>query len=187
MPIGHATVVDLADLPGWSAPGGDVVLVGNGLNQEELLAHCQQLRGRGVHATVIDGGATTLAAEQGASVLIIQAALVDADAVVAALRSESGTALVSWSGDDSLKHVLRVPAQPTSSAIREMARASGPRILVGDRPTAERWWSALRGAGVTRVFIYAGSADALQAASAQLDSVHQGRHWVAPTPCERQG
>jgi rhodanese-related sulfurtransferase len=187
VPIDGATVVDLADLPGWSAPGVDVVLVGNGLNQGELLAHCQQLRGRGVRATVIDGGATTVAAKQGASVAIVEAALVDADAVVAALRSEPGTALFSWAGNDSLEHALRVPAQPTGSAIREITQASGPRILVGDRPTAERWWSVLRGAGVARVFIYSGNVDALHAASAQLESVHQGRHWVAPTPCERQG
>ena len=185
--INDASVVELADLPGWDAPHTDLALVGSGLNQAELVTHCSALRRRGVQAAVIDGGIQALPAVRLAPASTMDAAAVDAESVVNTLRSERDAVLVAFNAEELPEGSVEVSPHPTAASIRALVQRSGPRIFVGDRPTVERWWSALRGAGATRVFIYDGSVQALRSASAKLDSVHQGRHWVAPSPCERQG
>lgn len=188
--INDAMVADLAGLTGWKATGSPITLVGSGLNQEELLRHCGQLRRRGIDASVLDGGLQNLPVERRTPSSTLATGDVEAAMLVEALRSESSLDLVAI-GDIELPNLggrsKRVDARPTVSAVREMAGSGEAVVLIGAREHAQAWWSALRGAGARRVFVYGDGLEALKAATEQLQSVHQGRHWVPPTPCERQG
>lgn len=188
--IDDAMVIELSGLPGWASPGSPVTLVGTGLNQGELLLHCQQLQTRGISASVLDGGAQHLPAERRTPSSPFGVAEVDTATVIEALRAERGVALVAIGAVDldALRAPLvRVDPRPSVASIRNLLSSNEALILLGPSEHAQAWWSALRGAGARRVFIHSGSAEALNAAAVQLDAVHEGRHWVPPTPCERQG
>lgn len=168
---------------------GSMVLIGDGLNQLELLARCAALTKRGVNVAVLDGGVLSVPApglqvhEPGS---LHQ---VEPQAAVEALRSDPaiqlilvGTEVVSGL---ELRHA-HVGLQPDAASVRHWAAHRGAVVLAGPVGAASAWRSALVGAGGQRVFRLNGSIEDLIAIDTNLNELHKGRHWVPPTPCERQ-
>jgi len=83
-----------------------------------------------------------------------------------------------------------VPAEslhePSVAVIRSITADAGEVVFAGPKPWAEGWIALLRGSGGAHAFWMSEDAVALASAHAAIDAIHQGRHWVPPTPCERQ-
>lgn len=187
--IRGASVMSLSAPALADSAAGSIVLIGDGLNQRELLDRCESLRKSGATVTVLDGGVLALPAQALQTIKSSSLREVAPQAAVEALRADPEVQLVLVGTEDDPSLPFRhqhVSGQPDAAAVRRWAGHRGAVVLAGPAETTTAWQSALLGAGARRVFQLRGSVDDLIAIDTTLNELHQGRHWVPPTPCERQ-
>jgi len=184
--IEGAVMAGLADLESFVPRDVPAVLVGTGLDGSSLMSSCLSLRSRGWSLGVLKGGVQALPAELRQTTDAMAVFKTTPEEVATRLRTGAHPRLFVAGSTTDWVTAAEVLGEPTVGDVRKIAAVSGEVIFAGPKPWAESWIALLRGPGEPSLFWMAEDAAALASASAAIDVIHQGTHWVPPTPCERQ-